>query len=356
MIRLNDLSKKFGSFFAVKNLNLEIKRGEIVGFLGPNGAGKSTTIKMIANLLNPTSGYVEIKGGTNLERLNSKNKNRLLKKVGFLIEVPELYDNVTPRQILKYFAILKDYPKNKIDNRVEETLELIGLQNWKDKKIKTFSKGMRQKIGILSAIIHDPDIIILDEPQTGLDPKSRREVRDFLLKMKDLGKTIFISSHLVYEISEIADKIAIINHGHLVAYDNLENLEQKVKKSVIHLELMEFLNASYMTDDNISKLIQDLKQILRDYVEEIHYNEDAKFLELIFDGEPQNQVKILRELVSQNFSVLEFSVPKTNLLENIYLELLRKSEEQIQKAHIKPKPNQGADWSLSKIEQTENKF
>ena len=206
---------------------MNIYRGEILGYLGENGAGKSTTMKMMGWLLRSNQGSISIKdNGGDLETLNALNKDRLLNNIGFLIENPAFYPDVTPRQILRYFGELKGYPRKKIGARVEEIVEMIGMTKWIDTKIKNFSKGMRQKIGIISAIVHDPDIIVLDEPSTGLDPTARLLVREFILKLKSLGKTIFLSSHLLYEISEIADRIAIISHGKLVAIDTLENLEK----------------------------------------------------------------------------------------------------------------------------------
>ncbi len=207
---------------------------------------------MLAHLLMPNEGQVLVRDNSHLEPLNQRNKDRLLNNIGFLIENPAFYGDMTPRQILTYFGELKGFPSGKLlKARVEEIVELVKMTKWIDTRIKNFSKGMRQKIGIVSAIVHDPEIIVLDEPATGLDPTARLLVREFLLKMKDMGKTIFLSSHLLYEISEIADRVAIISQGKLIACDTLENLEAKAKKSVIELELntasgeVEQLNSSY---------------------------------------------------------------------------------------------------------------
>ena len=320
LIQLKNLTKKFGDFYAVKGVNLEIKHGEIVGFLGPNGAGKTTTMKMMAYLLNPNEGEIWIRANGELKKLTRSNRDYLLDNIGFLIEIPAFYGKVTPKEILKYFAKLKGFPRNKLDNRIDNVLNMLGMLEWKDKKIGTFSKGMRQKIGIASAIIHDPDIIVLDEPQTGLDPGARKQVRDFILKLKKMGKTVFLSSHLLYEISEVADRIAIINHGQLIAFDTLDNLEGKAKKSVIHFELLN------PPDGNVDDFITQLKAFitpLTGIAEEeswIKYD-DNKIFQIFFNGNPNNQSDILRSLLDNKYKIIEYSVPKAGLLENLFIEL-----------------------------------
>ena len=332
LIQFKGLTKRFGSFYAVNNIDLEIKRGEIVGFLGPNGAGKSTTMKMMAYLLRPTAGEIWIRNNGDLERLTLRNRDYLLDRIGFLIENPAFYGDMTPNQILSYFAKLKGYPRKKIKARVAEIVEMVGLSKWLNKKIKTFSKGMRQKIGICSAIVHDPDIVVLDEPQTGLDPRARRDVRDFILQLKKMEKTIFLSSHLLYEISEVADRIAIINQGRLIAFDTLDNLELKARKSVINFELYDY------SESEVPELLERLNNIIApltgvedvDNPKKVIFNENSKVFEVPFNGVPENQLKIHNALFNNNFKVLEFSVPKANLLENLFIGLTVNSDNEIQ--------------------------
>ena len=323
LIQLKNLTKKFGEFYAVSDVNIEVNRGEIVGFLGPNGAGKSTTMKMIAYLLEPTEGEIWIRGNGELNKLTRKNKSYLLDNLGFLIENPAFYGDLSPRTILTYFAKLKGYPKEKINQRIEEVLEFFHLEAWIDKKIKTFSKGMRQKIGIASAIIHDPDIVVLDEPQTGLDPKARKEVRDFILELKQMGKTIFLSSHLLYEISEVADRVAIIHNGKIIAFDTLDNLEAKTKKSIINFEL---LNIEDKTQNHFLEEVKNLIQPFTGIDKElswVKYNEETGVFQIFFDGDPQNQLEILKTLIDNSFKIIEFSVPKAGLLEDLFIELTK---------------------------------
>jgi len=326
LIQIKNLTKKFGNFTAVKGVNLEIQRGEIVGFLGPNGAGKTTTMKMMSHLLKPNEGEVLIRANGELQKLTNRNKDYLLDNIGFLIEIPAFYGKVTPKEILKYFAKLKGYPRKNINERIDTVLKMVGMSEWKDKKIGTFSKGMKQKIGILSAIVHDPDIVVLDEPQTGLDPTARKEVRDFIMNLKKIGKTVFLSSHLLYEISEVADRIAIIHHGKLIAFDTLDNLEGKAMKSVIHFEL---LNSP---DEKFDEFINKLKPLVIPSTgitkEEswIKYDNDSKVFQIFFNGNPKNQTEILKNLLDNGYEILEYSVPKAGLLESLFIELTRTGE------------------------------
>ncbi len=359
LIELRQLSKKFGKFTAVDKVSLQIYRGECIGFLGPNGAGKSTTMKMVANLLRPTAGEIWIRTNGHLEQLTGQNKDRLLDNTGFLIESPAFYKTSTPRQILTYFAKLKGYPRPEIKSRVENIVGMIGLRKWIDEKIGTFSKGMKQKIGIVSAIVHDPDIVILDEPHTGLDPSARRDVRDFILKLREMGKTVFLSSHLLYEVSEVADRIAIISHGRIIACDTLDNLESQAQRSTIHLEVLhpseyresgestETRESQKFQDPQDSKIIQEsqdmvtkLYRVLHDFIEpnSISYHRDTRVYQIDFNGVPQTQHQMLRALMANDIMVVEFSVPKAGLLEALYLDYIAKSDTEDlehQKANIK---------------------
>lgn len=322
LIKFDNLTKYYGKFLSVSNLNLEIKRGQIIGFLGPNGAGKTTTMKMMARILKPSSGNIWYNKDGELHKLTAKTKDYLLQNVGFLVENPSFYGNVTPRQLLTYFAKLKGYPKDKIPERVEEVVAMVKMNEWIDKKIGTFSKGMKEKIGIVSALVHDPDIIILDEPQTGLDPKARVDVRNFILELRKMGKTIFFSSHLLYEVSEVADKIAIISHGSLIAFDTLEVLEAQVKSSLIKVEILNGHNG------NVSRLTDRLTEVLLPHIEKgiiknnITYSNETHQFAINFDGNQTHQFEILKSLVDNNIEVVEYSVPKAGLLEDLYMNLV----------------------------------
>ena len=321
IIHLKGLTKKFGDLKAVDDLNLNITRGEIIGLLGPNGAGKTTTMKMISRLLLPTEGEVWIRENGELQLLTNRSKNALLDRIGFLIENPTYYDHMTPKQILTYFASLKGYPRKRLPKRIEEVMSWVGLSEWINKKVGTFSKGMKQRLGIVSALIHDPDFLVLDEPQTGLDPKGRKEIRALLVKLKNSGKTIFLSSHLLYEISEISERIAIINKGKLVAFDTLDNLEDQTADSRLMIRLEEL-------PTNISQKTTELETLVKAHTglkngsDIVIFNNETKTFEIRFGGKIENQKIILKELAKNDIDVIDFSVPRTNSLEDLYIRLV----------------------------------
>ncbi len=336
-VKFEHITKKFGNFTAVSDISFEIHQGEILGFLGPNGAGKSTTMKMLARLLNPTGGNIYIRGNGHLEKMTSLNKDYLLNNIGFLIENPTFYGNMTPREILSYFAELKGYPKHKVHDRVEEIVAMIKMSNWIDSKMKGFSKGMRQKIGIISAIVHDPEIIVLDEPHSGLDPTARKLVRNFILKLKEMGKTVFLSSHLLYEVSEVADRVAMISHGKLVALDTLDNLEQRAQGSVIDLELFNCdatSCAQYL--EKLQRVVTPLTG-LPTTSNSLKFQPDSGKFEILFNGNPENQVQILQALFENHFQVMEFSVPKADLLEDLYMKFMEDSDQAVEVNFIEEK-------------------
>jgi ABC-2 type transport system ATP-binding protein len=191
----------------VKDMSFEIPQGEIFGLLGLNGSGKTTTIKLILGLLHPTSGTIDILG-------EGSPKENVLKDIGYLPEVPYFYKYLTAREILKFYANLSGIAS--VNSRVDEMLELVGLTQWKDKRLSDFSKGMVQRIGIAQTLLHDPKILIYDEPVSGLDPLAVAEMRNLLMKLKSLGKTLFLSSHLISEVEKICDRVGILVKGDLV--------------------------------------------------------------------------------------------------------------------------------------------
>ena len=329
VLKIDNLSKRFKKFFAVNYVNLEVTKGETVGFVGPNGAGKTTTIKLIAQLLKPSSGNILIKNkGGNLQdiMLNSQD----LISMGFLIDIPVFYDS-TPSVLLKHYLQLHKYPKNKIDQRIDELLDFFNLTDWKKKRIKKFSKGMKQKLGFIQAIIHDPDIIFLDEPQTGLDPKARIKIRQYLKNLKEQKKTIFIASHMLREISEICEKIAFINNGEIIKFDRIENMEKMLKTSEIVCQLLEPIpkeGFELVEKKLIEKLAPYLdKNIDTTIVESpVQYQPSSKNLTIYYDGRPESKgeiFKILGKDFESEFTVISFSQSKTSLLEKLYLEKIK---------------------------------
>lgn len=333
VIKFENLTKKFGNFTAVKGVNLEVHRGETIGLVGPNGAGKTTTIKMIAKILRPNSGRILIRTNNNkLEDL--QHVSNTATQIGFLIDIPSFY-NMTANQLLRYFANLQNYPKGQIDERIDELLALFKLTDWKHEKVKNFSKGMTQKVGIIQALIHNPEIIILDEPQTGLDPLARVEIRKYIRELQAQGKTIFVASHMLYEISEVCDKIALINLGSIIGFDTVENLALTLKTSELNAELFKPLNASEL-EPLLNRLAEKLKPFLDKNLDPdiskipVKYFPENQRLKIFYDGKNESKGEILKILIREfesDFTVVSFTQPKTSQLERVYTEMVKNNNK-----------------------------
>jgi ABC-2 type transport system ATP-binding protein len=218
IIEIENLSKQFGDLWAVKNLNLNVYKGDIFGFLGPNGAGKSTTIRMLLSLITPSEGKIRIFG-----KDLKTNRIGILKKIGAIVEKPDFYGFLSAYKNLEILGRLSETDVS--PKRIMEILELVGLEKRYKSKVKTFSHGMKQRLGLAQALIHNPDLIILDEPTTGLDPQGMKEVRDLILFLsKQNKKTIFISSHILYEIELVANRMIIIDKGSAIVEGNVSEL------------------------------------------------------------------------------------------------------------------------------------
>lgn len=328
VIKLKNVSKRFGNLKAVNDISLEVRRGEVIGFVGPNGAGKTTTLKMIARLMKPNSGQIfVINKQKELQNL-FKNPKELV-EMGFLIDIPHFY-NSTPYRLLKYIANLRNYPKEKIDRRINELLKQFNLHEWQHKKVRTFSKGMIQKLGFIASIIHDPEIFILDEPQTGLDPGARIEVRKYMRDLQKQGKTIFVASHMLYEITEVCDKIALIVKGSVLGFDTIENLEYLLRTRELVCEILKPLPPE-KKELIIRRLIESLEPYLEKDLdpsiskEPITYIPQNKSLIIYYDGKEESSAHILEILVNEfktDFTINSFSKPKTSQLERLYTQMI----------------------------------
>ena len=223
VVQTEQLSKIFRVGFwgkrvtAVEGLNLEVRRGEVFGFLGPNGAGKTTTLKMLMGLIYPTSGQAWLFGQ---DLGDPQTKARL----GFLPESPYFYDYLTSREFLGFYGYLFGLWGAVLDKRIDELLELVGMMHAKDLQLRKFSKGMLQRVGIAQALINDPELVVLDEPMSGLDPIGRKEVRDLILRLKESGKTVLFSSHILHDAEVLCDRVAMILKGRLVACGRVTDL------------------------------------------------------------------------------------------------------------------------------------
>lgn len=221
MIEIKNLTKKFGQSLVLDNVNFSVAKGEILGFLGPNGAGKSTTMKIITSFWTPTSGQVLIHGLNTAENSLSTRKN-----IGYLPETVPLYEEMRVFEYLRFIAEIRGLDKSEIKNRIKEVILICGLNKVLRQPIEELSKGFRQRVGLAQAIMHRPDILILDEPTTGLDPNQIVEIRD-LIKTIGREKTVIFSTHILSEVSATCDRVIIINNGRIVGQGSPAELEEK---------------------------------------------------------------------------------------------------------------------------------
>ena len=218
IIEINALTKNYADFKAVNDLNLKVFSGDVYGFLGPNGAGKSTTIRILLSLIYPSSGAVKVFG----KDLN-QNRNEILARLGAIVEKPDFYGYLTAYKNLELLGKISG--KAISNSRIMEVLELVGLKDRHNSKVKTYSQGMKQRLGFAQAILHNPELIILDEPTNGLDPQGMKDMRDLILHLcHDLKKTVFISSHILNEVELIANRMVILNKGRAVVEGDVQQL------------------------------------------------------------------------------------------------------------------------------------
>ncbi len=309
MIEVEDLSKYYGLTVGVKNLNFRVERGEVLGFLGPNGAGKTTTMKMLTCYLPPTSGTAKICGHDILEQ-----PLEVRKRIGYLPEKTPLYLDMRVREYIEFVAHLKGVPKNILASDVDRALEQCGLGSVRNRTIGKLSKGYQQRVGIAQAILHDPDLLILDEPTLGLDPKQIIEIRQLI---KNLGseRTVILSSHILPEVSQVCNRIIIINEGELVAVDTPDNLRNRLKKSsVINVKLADSEKsadaASFLSGIDGITLVKEGTAV-------------KGSLAYILESRPDADLRreIARRLVEEGYPLLEIFSEELSL-EDIFLQLV----------------------------------
>jgi sodium transport system ATP-binding protein len=225
MIECSSLTKKFGRFTAVDNVTFEVADGEVFGLLGPNGAGKTTTMRLLSTLLKPTSGTAKIAGYDLLD-----NPQKVRSSIGVLPEDSGLYDRLTPREHLLYYGRLHGIPTNVLRKRADELLEVMELTDRANTKVGSFSKGMKQKVALLRAFVHDPHVLLLDEPTAGLDVMSSRSIHMFVERFRKEGKSVLISTHNMTEAQKLCDRVAIIDHARIVGVGTVAELEKKTSQ------------------------------------------------------------------------------------------------------------------------------
>lgn len=302
MITTTNLTKKFGDILAVDRLTLEVREGEVFGFLGPNGAGKTTTIRMLTSLIGPTSGTAVVNN-----YIIGKEDIDIRRSVGLLTETPGMYDNLSAEYNLQIYANL--YEVEDVQGQVNKYLQMLGLWERRLDEVGTFSKGMRQKLAIARALLHEPRILFLDEPTAGLDPEAARLVRDFIADLRKEGRTIFLCTHNLDEADRLCDRIAVFK-THLLVLDTPQNLRSQIfgRKVVFHLREV---------DDSFTSPIQSMP-----FIKSIK-TIDNKILMTIDDPDTHNP-EIIRALVIAGADV-QFVGELRHTLEDVYLQLVKNS-------------------------------
>lgn len=308
MIKVKNVTKKYGSTIAVDNISFEVKDGEVVGFLGPNGAGKSTTMNMITGFIEPTKGQIIVNGND-----ISQKPRKAKKEIGYMPENVPLYYELTTKEFISYMAELKMVKRNARKAEVEKVIKEMGLEDVQNKLIRNLSRGYKQRVSMAGALVGNPDVIILDEPTVGLDPKQITEIRSLIKKLGE-KHTVILSSHILSEVSQICEKVVIINKGKIVAIDTPENLEKATKENN---------GISLIVEDpknNMSKLKEKIKDI--DNIEFVKDNEDGTKQYVITTSSNIDLRKKLFEILPKEEIVI-FELKKTETtLEDAFIKLI----------------------------------
>jgi ABC-2 type transport system ATP-binding protein len=309
MIDAESLTRKFGGLTAVENLTLHVNKGEVFGFLGPNGAGKTTTVRMLCCLIGKTSGQAHI-GDYSVDK--EEDRLNIRKIVGLLPENVGLYENLSAFRNLDFFGKLYEVPEQQRQENIERLLRILGIWDRRDDLVGTFSKGTKQKIAIARALIHDPQVLFLDEPTANLDPEASKTVRDFILDLKKEKRTIFLNTHNLDEAERLCDRIAILKTK-LVAVDSPKNLEQSLynRKTIVHLES---INDAVLTAT---------KRL--DHVKNVRVSENKLILDM--DTPEKDNPEVIRAIVKAGGNI-QYVTELRSTLEDVYLKLIREASAQ----------------------------
>lgn len=313
MITVSNLTKKYGNKTALSNVSFDVKDGEVLGFLGPNGAGKSTTMNIITGYISYTDGSVTVDGFDILE-----NPLEVKKRIGYLPEIPPLYLDMTVSDYLEFVYDLKKAKKDSREQHIQDIIALVKIDDVKGRKIGNLSKGYRQRVGLAGALMGDPDVLILDEPTVGLDPKQIIEIRNVI---KELGKkkTIILSSHILSEISAVCDRVIIINNGKLVAEDTPSNLSSKLGNS--HRMIFK-VSGSADTAEEILKSFDGISNIIR-----ISSNGDTHEFEFDTEMNADERKQLFFKFAENEIPILEQRETEASL-EDIFLKLTKEENNE----------------------------
>ncbi len=304
MIEIRELTKTYGAFTALNKLDLTVDRGTVFGFVGPNGAGKSTTMSILATLLLPTSGSAKVGGIEVTER-----PHEVRRLIGYMPDFFGVYDNFKATEYLDFYGASYGIARPERQKLIPQLLELVNLSDKADAYVDSLSRGMKQRLCLARCLVHDPELLILDEPASGLDPRARIEMREILKELKSMGKTIIISSHILPELAEMVDEIGVIENGLLVAKGRVSDIQQSMNANrVLRIRLLD------REEDAVLWLKEQPGVTLA--------HRDETGVSAHYGGTDETQWELLRGLVAAEFRVVSFSEEQTDL-EDVFLEITK---------------------------------
>ncbi|AQU79968.1 ATP-binding cassette domain-containing protein [Planococcus kocurii] len=306
MIETIGLTKKYGSFYALQDLNLVVEDSTVFGFVGANGAGKSTTFSILATLLQPTAGDAFINGIS-----VTKNPQEVRKQIGYMPDFFGVYDQLKTDEYLDFYGASYGIKPKERAVLIPKLLELVNLEHKRYDYVDLLSRGMKQRLCLARALIHDPNILILDEPASGLDPRARVEMRDILRELKAMGKTILISSHILPELAEMCDSIGVIDNGKLIAQGSVADIQAQLQSEKV-LRV---------------KLVGDMQSVIAffemdPFVSQIEVQQDKNSIQFFYRGTDEDQLQLLQRAIHQKLPILSFSEEETDL-EDVFMAITK---------------------------------
>ena len=307
MLKIKALTKKYGKFTAVDNLDLRVADGEIFGFVGPNGAGKTTTMKIICGLMAANGGEVYVDG------IDAIKQTRAAKEIiGYMPDFFGVYDDLKVSEYLDFYASIYNIKGQDRKKIADDLLELVDLSDKKEAYVDSLSRGMKQRLCLARSLVHNPRLLVLDEPASGMDPRARVEMKEILRSLKSLGKTIIISSHILSELAELCTSIGIIDEGRMVIEGKVSDIMQQVySKRFLKVRLLDKM-------DEALKIMQEFPPV-------VSANKGEDFIEIAFDGKDEDMSILLKELIRKDIPVISFSQVDGNL-EDVFMQVTNGDE------------------------------